>query len=287
MNATSIIVIAIAVVVVLGMISFVTLARRLRRSRRRCAQRRDPPTRPRRRAGASGRGPGAETRPRPRPRAWSRGPARRSCRSSRRRSPGGAARPEAIGVSRRMFFFRRHHRPMVTAGIGTLSAASFVAFLWPFENRWLRWQGGRGKLDDIKAGIMPAAGSLRAEARTWITVYPADAIPKGEAVSRCTIVAGMRAGVVAFYEKCPHLGCRGPECVSSQWSNARATVRSTIRRGEEGRTRASRHGPLPGHRRRQRRRHRRHRHFVNGPAIGTNTTGQEAEGPHCIGQSEH
>jgi cytochrome b6-f complex iron-sulfur subunit len=24
-----------------------------------------------------------------------------------------------------------------------------------------------------------------------------------------------------------------------------------------------------------------------GPAIGTNTTGQEAEGPHCVGGGEH
>ena len=26
---------------------------------------------------------------------------------------------------------------------------------------------------------------------------------------------------------------------------------------------------------------------VPGPAIGVNTTGQEAEGPNCIGQSSH
>ena len=27
--------------------------------------------------------------------------------------------------------------------------------------------------------------------------------------------------------------------------------------------------------------------IIQGPAIGTNTTGQEAEGPNCIGQSTH
>ena len=26
---------------------------------------------------------------------------------------------------------------------------------------------------------------------------------------------------------------------------------------------------------------------IQGPAIGTNTTGQEAEGPHCIGAATH
>jgi cytochrome b6-f complex iron-sulfur subunit len=25
---------------------------------------------------------------------------------------------------------------------------------------------------------------------------------------------------------------------------------------------------------------------INGPTIGTNTTGQEAEGPHCVGSGE-
>ena len=27
--------------------------------------------------------------------------------------------------------------------------------------------------------------------------------------------------------------------------------------------------------------------IIHGPPIGTNTTGQEAEGPNCIGQSDH
>lgn len=27
--------------------------------------------------------------------------------------------------------------------------------------------------------------------------------------------------------------------------------------------------------------------IIQGPPIGTNTTGQEAEGPNCIGQSDH
>ena len=26
---------------------------------------------------------------------------------------------------------------------------------------------------------------------------------------------------------------------------------------------------------------------ITGPVIGTNTTGQEAEGPHCVGGSSH
>ena len=28
-------------------------------------------------------------------------------------------------------------------------------------------------------------------------------------------------------------------------------------------------------------------HFINGPPIGTNTTGQEAQGPHCVTGGSH
>ena len=27
----------------------------------------------------------------------------------------------------------------------------------------------------------------------------------------------MQEGIVALYQKCPHLGCRVPQCVTSQW----------------------------------------------------------------------
>ena len=32
-----------------------------------------------------------------------------------------------------------------------------------------------------------------------------------------SILAGMEQGIVALYQKCPHLGCRVPQCVTSQW----------------------------------------------------------------------
>ena len=31
------------------------------------------------------------------------------------------------------------------------------------------------------------------------------------------ILVGMEQGIVALYQKCPHLGCRVPSCVTSQW----------------------------------------------------------------------
>ena len=94
-------------------------------------------------------------------------------------------------------------------------------------------------------------------------------------------LAGMEAGLIALWQKCPHLGCRVPSCVSPSGSSAAATARSTT---GWARRRAA---PPPGMDR-----------FamevsgdqfvvdtgtvINGPPIGTNTTGQEAEGPHCV-----
>ena len=94
----------------------------------------------------------------------------------------------------------------------------------------------------------------------------------------------MENGVIALYQKCPHLGCRVPQCVSSQWFECPCHGSQYNRVGEK------KGGPAP----------RGMDHFavtVSRPAatssstpsivftgvpIGTNTTGQEAEGPHCI-----
>ena len=98
----------------------------------------------------------------------------------------------------------------------------------------------------------------------------------------------MRQGITVQYQKCPHLGCRVPQCVSSQWFECPCHGSQYNRVGEK------KGGPAP----------RGMDHFSaqitgagdvivdtgtvwQGQAIGTNTTGQEAEGPHCIGGSEH
>ena len=288
MNATSIIVIAIAVVVVLGMIAFVTLARR---SDVRGAGALSAETRQRDRAARAARP--VEAPARNAAEAEAEGVVARTGKALVPVEPAPLAPwvppdPEAIGVSRRMFF-NRATIALMTAGIGTFSAASFVAFLWPFQTGGFGGRVAVGKLDDIKAGITAGSGFFYApEARTWITAYPSDAIPKAESVYTELIVDGMRSGIVALYQKCPHLGCRVPQCVSSQWFECPCHGSQYNRVGEK------KAGPAP----------RGMDRFpitvaangdvtvdtgivVNGPPIGTNTTGQEAEGPHCIGQSEH
>jgi cytochrome b6-f complex iron-sulfur subunit len=288
MNATSIIVIAIAAVVVLGMISFLTLARR---SDVRGAGALSAETRQRDRAARAARP--VETPARNAAEAEAEGVVARTGVAVAVVEPAPLAPwvppdPEAIGVSRRKFL-NRATVALMTAGIGTFAAASFVAFLWPFKTGGFGGRVAVGNLNDIKAGITAGSGFFYVpEARTWITAYPADALPKAEAVYAQPILVGMQAGIVALYQKCPHLGCRVPNCVSSQWFECPCHGSQYNRVGEK------KAGPAP----------RGMDRFpvtiagngdvtvdtglvVTGPPIGTNTTGQEAEGPHCIGQSEH
>jgi len=93
----------------------------------------------------------------------------------------------------------------------------------------------------------------------------------------------MSAGVIALYQKCPHLGCRVPECKTSQWFECPCHGAQYNRVGEK------KGGPAP--RGMDRFGVSVSNGFVvidtgtvfGGPPIGTNTTGQEAEGPHCVG----
>ena len=195
---------------------------------------------------------------------------------------------DAIGVSRRQFF-NRASISLMGASLGTFSAAGFVAFLWPTKTGGFGGKVPLGRYDDIVAGIRTGNGFFYApDARAWLTQYPVDAVSKAEGLYDESILSGMREGLIAQYQKCPHLGCRVPQCVSSQWFECGCHGSTYNRVGEK------KGGPAP----------RGMDHFpleftaagvvivntgliVHGMAIGTNTTGQEAEGPHCVGVSKH
>ena len=76
-----------------------------------------------------------------------------------------------------------------------------------------------GKIDDIIAGIATGSGFFYdATARSWVTAVPVGRPAEGRGgATTSRILAGMADGIVALYQKCPHLGCRVPQCVSSQW----------------------------------------------------------------------
>ncbi|MGD9704917.1 MAG: Rieske 2Fe-2S domain-containing protein [Acidimicrobiia bacterium] len=200
--------------------------------------------------------------------------------------PWTAPDPEVIGVTRRQFF-NRTLVTLMSVSLGSFGLAC-IAFLYPRAGGGFGSKVNVGKLDDIIGGIRQGGGFLyRPEARTWLTEYPSTALTKAEAIYPEPILNGMRAGVVALYQKCPHLGCRVPECKSSQWFECPCHGSQYNRVGEK------KGGPAP----------RGMDRFgvtldatgnvivdtqvpFNGPPIGTNTTGQEAEGPHCIGAGE-
>jgi cytochrome b6-f complex iron-sulfur subunit len=191
--------------------------------------------------------------------------------------------PEAIGVSRRQFF-NRATVSLVGASALTFAAASFVAFLWPFAVSGFGGKVRIGKRDEIISSIRTGGGFFySSEARSWITEYPPGGLAKAKALYPAAIVPGLEQGLIAMYQKCPHLGCRVPNCLTSQWFECPCHGSQYNRVGEK------KAGPAP----------RGMDHFVmtfapsgdvtidtgtiiTGLPIGTNTTGQEAEGPHCI-----
>ncbi len=192
--------------------------------------------------------------------------------------------PETLGVTRRQFLNRGI---ITTFGFG-LSAfgAACLGFLWPPPGGGFGSKVNVGKVDDIKAAIKAGNGFFYVpEGRMWITEYPEAALAK--AAQQYTFYAqvekGLQAGVTALYQTCPHLGCRVPQCLTSQWFECPCHGSKYNRVGEK------KGGPAP----------RGMDRFpmdvtagndlvvdtgvvIQGPAIGANTTGQEAEGPNCI-----
>jgi len=190
--------------------------------------------------------------------------------------------PDTIGATRRQFL-NRGITGFFVVGLSGFGAAC-IAFLWP------RLSGGFGSVidvgnvSDIVTDIRENSGFLyQPEGRMWLTEYPTGALEKARSVYSAQELAGMEAGVVALYQKCPHLGCRVPECVTSQWFECPCHGSQYNQVGEK------KGGPAP----------RGLDRFamsvsggrlsvdtgtiIQGPPIGTNTTGQEAEGPNCIG----
>lgn len=193
---------------------------------------------------------------------------------------------EQLGVTRR-HFFNIGLISLMGVGLGGFGAAC-IAFLWPKLGGGFGSKISAGKLEEVQANIKANKGFFYlAEGRAWITEYPKESLTKAGAIYKPAVLKGMEAGIVALYQKCPHLGCRVPECKTSQWFECPCHGSQYNRVGEK------KGGPAP------RGMDRFSVTIVNnnvivdtgaitlGPAIGTNTTGQEAEGPHCVGGGEH
>lgn len=187
---------------------------------------------------------------------------------------------EVLGVTRRAFF-NRGIVAMFGLGLAGFGTAS-VAFLWPTLSGGFGSKIRAGKLEDILADIHESREPFYVpEGRFYVQPYPKEAVAAAKKVYAGAVLEGMEAGVVALYQKCVHLGCRVPWCSASQWFECPCHGSKYNRVGEKT------GGPAP----------RGLDRFgvavengvvvvdtgqvVQGPALGINTTGQQAEGPHC------
>jgi cytochrome b6-f complex iron-sulfur subunit len=191
------------------------------------------------------------------------------------------ADPDALGVNRRQFF----NRSIVAAQslvLGSFGLA-IIGFLWPSLSGGFGGKVRAGNKKDILDEIAEKKQPFYVpEARAYLNPYPEAALPAAKKVYADAILPGMEAGLVALFQKCVHLGCRVPWCQTSQWFECPCHGSKYNRVGEK------KGGPAP----------RGLDRFpvevegdsvtintgtvVQGPAIGTNTTGQEAEGPNCV-----
>jgi len=189
---------------------------------------------------------------------------------------------EELGVTRRQFF-NRGILTFMGVAVGGFGAA-MLGFLWPPASS----AGGFGSnvnignVSDINAAIAMKIPYYNATAKVYVQPYPKSALSKAQKVYSAIIYAGMQLGYVALYQRCVHLGCRVPWCVTSQWFECPCHGSKYNRVGEK------RGGPAP----------RGLDRFpfqisggsmtvdtgtiIQGPTIGTDTTGQAAEGALCV-----
>jgi cytochrome b6-f complex iron-sulfur subunit len=140
-----------------------------------------------------------------------------------------------------------------------------------------------GGLTDVLAQIVQMRGPVYVpDAWAYLGPYPASSLPAAERIpAYVDLLPSYEAGVVALYQKCTHLGCRVPWCLSSQWFECPCHGSEYNRVGEQKRGPAPRgldrfavvvkNGQIMIDTRK----------IITGPPVGTDTTGQAAEGPHC------
>lgn len=125
------------------------------------------------------------------------------------------------GVTRRQFFNRAIVGLFGGAFLGGLTL-SFLAFLWP------KLKGGfgtpivAGSVGDLRREIVQSDGTISpkfiAAGQTWVVTFDEAKLP-GSSFEGLPVTAGGGGGeeaLMALWQRCVHLGCRVPACVSSQ-----------------------------------------------------------------------
>lgn len=127
---------------------------------------------------------------------------------------------DRYNVSRRRFFNR------ATFAVFGLVIAQFtvtsLAFMWPKLKKGFGTTYNAGNIDALKAEITQGTTVVPKffpSAQAWVIPIGLDVVPGSSFTDLPDIVTGGTddgIGLMALWMRCPHLGCRVPECIPSQ-----------------------------------------------------------------------
>ncbi|HEV8564237.1 MAG TPA: Rieske 2Fe-2S domain-containing protein [Actinomycetota bacterium] len=124
----------------------------------------------------------------------------------------GTAPPKPKAVSRRDFF--RHSLLISLAVFGAQFGGASLAFLWPNLKGGFGSTIAAGSLEGIKSEIQDTGQpAYNGAGRFYLVRYGGSATDDADYVA----VGAAAEGIMPLYQRCPHLGCRVPFCVSSRW----------------------------------------------------------------------
>ena len=126
-----------------------------------------------------------------------------------------------LGVTRRKFLNRAALGLFGGGFLGSLGI-SMLAFFWPKLKGGFGSKINAGPLAALRNSVVPGDGTIHPtffpEAQAWLVPMDAASLP-GSSFEGLPVVAGAdggETGLMAIWQKCVHLGCRVPECASSQ-----------------------------------------------------------------------
>lgn len=187
----------------------------------------------------------------------------------------------SIPVVQRRAFLRYSLVGGVTAGLGVFGIAA-IGMLWPNLTGGLGATFDLGPAGEIADGVATARAPLYVPSGRFYVVRWEPSLRGAEDAYGDIAVAAQDWGLMALYQKCPHLGCRVPWCQASQWFECPCHGSKYNRWGEW------QEGPAPRGLDRFPAELREGRMIVDtgtlvtGPARTANVLPQEPEGPHCV-----
>ena len=185
--------------------------------------------------------------------------------------PPPEEKPKPKPVSRRDFF-----RRSLLASLGLFGlqfGAASIAFVWP------NLRGGFGGLIDLGLSSDTVKSQIQSDRQPFYYGAGRFYLVNYDGKGYQGLVG---EGLMALYQKCVHLGCRVPWCVQSQWFECPCHGSKYNRAGEY------RDGPAPRGMDRFAVRVQRGliqvdtSEIILGPPRGTDTIGQDPEGPFCV-----